>query len=89
MKTSKYVDELSLYDVVNTPGVAADLSHISTPAVRSHEIRTKERPLKRAQSTDNMLKKKITGYLPKDDGMKNAFTGADIVVIPAGIPRTS
>jgi malate/lactate dehydrogenase len=29
----------------------------------------------------------VTGYLPKDDGLKNAFTGADIVVIPAGIPR--
>ena len=30
---------------------------------------------------------KVTGYLPKDDGMKQAFSGADIVVIPAGIPR--
>lgn len=30
---------------------------------------------------------KISGYLPKDDGLKKAFTGADIVVIPAGIPR--
>ncbi len=30
---------------------------------------------------------KVTGFLPKDDGMKNAFTGADVVVIPAGIPR--
>ncbi|KAK4991984.1 hypothetical protein LTR50_001379 [Elasticomyces elasticus] len=30
---------------------------------------------------------KIDGYLPKDDGMKKALTGADIVVIPAGIPR--
>lgn len=29
----------------------------------------------------------MTGYLPKDDGLKQAFTGADIVVIPAGIPR--
>jgi malate/lactate dehydrogenase len=29
----------------------------------------------------------VTGYLPKDDGLKLAFTGADIVVIPAGIPR--
>jgi len=62
LKTCPLIDELSLYDVVNTPGVAADLSHISSPA-------------------------KVTGYLPKDDGMKNAFTGADIVVIPAGIPR--
>ena len=30
---------------------------------------------------------KVTGYLPKDDGLKNAFTGCDLVVIPAGIPR--
>ncbi|KAJ5719562.1 malate dehydrogenase [Penicillium malachiteum] len=62
LKASPLVDELALYDVVNTPGVAADLSHISSTA-------------------------KITGYLPKDDGLKNALTGADIVVIPAGIPR--
>lgn len=62
MKSSSLVSELSLYDVVNTPGVAADLSHISSPA-------------------------KVTGFLPKDDGMKNAFTGAEMVVIPAGIPR--
>ncbi|KAJ5986821.1 malate dehydrogenase [Penicillium sp. IBT 35674x] len=62
LKASPLIDELALYDVVNTPGVAADLSHISSVA-------------------------KITGYLPKDDGLKNALTGADIVVIPAGIPR--
>ncbi|KAJ5166512.1 malate dehydrogenase [Penicillium canariense] len=62
LKASPLVDELALYDVVNTPGVAADLSHISSVA-------------------------KISGYLPKDDGLKHALTGADIVVIPAGIPR--
>jgi len=33
LKLSPLVDELSLYDVVNTPGVAADLSHISSVAV--------------------------------------------------------
>ncbi|TKA66919.1 hypothetical protein B0A49_04087, partial [Cryomyces minteri] len=62
LKSCPLVDELALYDVVNTPGVAMDLSHISSIA-------------------------KISGYLPKDDGMKHAMTGADIVVIPAGIPR--
>ncbi|KAI9718967.1 MAG: hypothetical protein M1812_003852 [Candelaria pacifica] len=62
LKASPLIDELALYDVVNTPGVAADLSHISSVAT-------------------------ITGYLPKDDGLKHALTGADIVVIPAGIPR--
>jgi malate dehydrogenase len=30
---------------------------------------------------------KITGYLPKDDGAKLAFRDADIIIIPAGIPR--
>jgi malate/lactate dehydrogenase len=35
MKACPLVDELALYDVVNTPGVAADLSHISSIAVRS------------------------------------------------------
>ncbi|KAH6653891.1 malate dehydrogenase [Truncatella angustata] len=62
LKLSPLVDELALYDVVNTPGVAADLSHISSTA-------------------------KVTGYLPKDDGGKAAFKDADIIVIPAGIPR--
>ncbi|KAF1985925.1 malate dehydrogenase [Aulographum hederae CBS 113979] len=61
-KTCKNIDDLALYDVVNALGVAADLSHISSPAT-------------------------VTGYLPKDDGMKSAFTGADVVIIPAGIPR--
>ncbi|KAF4783627.1 malate dehydrogenase [Colletotrichum scovillei] len=62
LKLSPLVDELALYDVVNTPGVATDLSHISSNA-------------------------KIAGYLPKDDGAKAAFKDADIIVIPAGIPR--
>ncbi|KAF1812047.1 malate dehydrogenase, NAD-dependent [Eremomyces bilateralis CBS 781.70] len=61
-KASPLIDELALYDVVNTPGVATDLSHISSRA-------------------------KVTGFLPADDGMKKAFTGADIIIIPAGIPR--
>lgn len=32
LKQSPLVTELSLYDIVNTPGVAADLSHIDTKA---------------------------------------------------------
>jgi len=31
---------------------------------------------------------KITGYLPADDGLKKACTGADVCIIPAGIPRS-
>lgn len=35
LKASPLIDDLALYDVVNTPGVTADLSHISSPAVRT------------------------------------------------------
>ncbi|KKA27155.1 hypothetical protein TD95_000371 [Thielaviopsis punctulata] len=62
LKLSPLVDELSLYDVVNTPGVATDLSHISSKA-------------------------SIQGFLPENDGLKTALKGADIIIIPAGIPR--
>jgi len=34
-----------------------------------------------------MGQQKISGYLPKDDGAKLAMKDADIIVIPAGIPR--
>jgi len=38
LKQSPLVSHLALYDIVNTPGVAADLSHISTRAkVTSHQ----------------------------------------------------
>lgn len=62
LKLNEVVTELALYDIVNSPGVAADLSHINTPA-------------------------KVTGYLPPNDGLKNALTNAHLVVIPAGVPR--
>lgn len=69
-KLSPEVDELACYDVVGTPGVAADLSHIPTKALTS-------------------------GYLPSpgtwppssNSGLEAALTGADVVVIPAGVPR--
>ncbi|KAK9709631.1 Malate dehydrogenase, cytoplasmic, partial [Basidiobolus ranarum] len=32
LKQSTLIDHLSLYDIVNTPGVAADLRHINTPS---------------------------------------------------------
>lgn len=54
--------QLGLYDIVNTPGVAADLAHISTPA-------------------------KVEGNLPDNDGLSKTLKGADVVVIPAGVPR--
>jgi malate dehydrogenase len=61
LKLDNNVTQLSLYDVVNTPGVAADISHINSPA-------------------------KTRGFVGADQ-MHDALTGADIVVIPAGVPR--
>ncbi|KIW96979.1 malate dehydrogenase, NAD-dependent [Cladophialophora bantiana CBS 173.52] len=64
-KISPVIDELALFDVVNTPGVAADLSHISSVAVRDFK-----------------------GEKPEtEEAKKAALTGADIVIIPAGVPR--
>ncbi|WWC73718.1 malate dehydrogenase, NAD-dependent [Kwoniella pini CBS 10737] len=62
LKLNPIITELALYDVVNAVGVAADLSHIPTPA-------------------------QVTGYLSPDNGAEKALKGADIVVIPAGVPR--
>ncbi|KIX10482.1 malate dehydrogenase, NAD-dependent [Rhinocladiella mackenziei CBS 650.93] len=63
-KISSLIDELSLFDVVNTPGVAADLSHISSIAGD------------------------FKGEKPEtEEAKKEALTGADIVIIPAGVPR--
>merc|ERR1719172_481829 len=69
-KLSDNIDEVACYDVVGTPGVAADLSHCPTKA-------------------------KITGDLPAagtwppsdNAGLQRALTGADVVIIPAGVPR--
>merc|ERR1712012_1216609 len=60
LKLNPAVTKLNLYDIVHTPGVAADLS-----------CETK--------STS-------TGFVG-DDQLKDSLVGADIVVIPAGVPR--
>jgi len=61
LKLNPRISQLALYDIVNTPGVAADLSHCSTPA-------------------------KVTGYTGKEQ-LRECLEGAEVVVIPAGVPR--
>eukprot|EP00241_Pyramimonas_parkeae_P022969 CAMPEP_0114313126 /NCGR_PEP_ID=MMETSP0059-20121206/20905_1 /TAXON_ID=36894 /ORGANISM="Pyramimonas parkeae, Strain CCMP726" /LENGTH=282 /DNA_ID=CAMNT_0001437773 /DNA_START=683 /DNA_END=1531 /DNA_ORIENTATION=- len=61
MKMSPNVSKLALYDVMGTPGVAADVSHMNTKAI-------------------------TTGHMG-DEELEAALTGADVVVIPAGVPR--
>jgi malate dehydrogenase len=36
MKLNPLVSSLSLYDIAATPGVAADVSHINSPALVTH-----------------------------------------------------
>merc|ERR1712037_271756 len=61
LKLNPAVSKLALYDIVATPGVAADLSHIETPG-------------------------RVTGFVG-DEQLKDSLVGAEIVVIPAGVPR--
>eukprot|EP00640_Fibrocapsa_japonica_P003227 CAMPEP_0113943318 /NCGR_PEP_ID=MMETSP1339-20121228/23179_1 /TAXON_ID=94617 /ORGANISM="Fibrocapsa japonica" /LENGTH=328 /DNA_ID=CAMNT_0000948159 /DNA_START=82 /DNA_END=1068 /DNA_ORIENTATION=+ /assembly_acc=CAM_ASM_000762 len=61
LKQNPKITELSLYDVAPvTPGVAADLSHISTEA-------------------------KVKGFT--GDQLGESLKGAEMVIIPAGMPR--
>nr|CAD7458347.1 unnamed protein product [Timema tahoe] len=61
LKQCPLVQKLSLYDIVNTPGVAADLSHIDSPA-------------------------QVKAYNGPNE-LRDALKGADIIIIPAGVPR--
>jgi len=64
LKLNPAITQLSLYDVVPlVAGVAADVSHINTPA-------------------------KVTSKSGKEpENMRAALKDADIVIIPAGVPR--
>ncbi|KAI5815978.1 malate dehydrogenase, NAD-dependent [Pyronema omphalodes] len=81
LKISPLVDELSLYDVVNSPGVAADLSHIATPAVTKGFL-----------TADDGLEKALTGcdivVIPAGIPRKPGMTRQDLFNINAGIVRT-
>ncbi|TMW48637.1 hypothetical protein DOY81_006302 [Sarcophaga bullata] len=61
LKQNPLVTDLALYDIVHTPGVAADLSHIDT-------------------------KSTTCGHMGPDQ-LSEALQDADVVVIPAGVPR--
>ena len=58
LKMNPDVTQLSLYDVAATAGVAADISHVASPA--------------RVRACPDLAE---------------ALRGADVVVVPAGVPR--
>lgn len=61
LKSNPLVTDLALFDIVHTPGVAADLSHVDTQS-------------------------KTTGFMGPEQ-LGDALHCADVVVIPAGVPR--
>ncbi|THH30319.1 hypothetical protein EUX98_g3873 [Antrodiella citrinella] len=80
LKANPLIDELGLFDIVNTPGVAADLSHISTPAKVEGYL-----------PPDDGLKKALTGsdiiVIPAGVPRKPGMTRDDLFKINAGIVR--
>jgi malate dehydrogenase len=77
------VSHVSVFDMVGAPGVAADLSHINTPAkVTGHGMNLTQ------------FKGDADGNGKVDDpaafqaqAFDEALQGCDVVVIPAGVPR--
>ena len=91
------IGELSLYDVVGTPGVAADVSHMdSMPKVSDLDEQVVPRSVnsfvyligcKNTQVCGNQCKLvQVTSHLGPDQ-LSNALYNSHLVIIPAGVPR--
>lgn len=87
------IGELSLYDVVGTPGVAADVSHMDTkPKVFVLQALGLYRMLT-AYKTYKPVLISVRGWLPQvtshlgPDQLPNALYNCHLVIIPAGVPR--
>jgi malate dehydrogenase len=80
LKTNPLVTELALYDIVNAPGVAVDLSHIATPAKVEGYL-----------PPDDGLKKALTDakvvVIPAGIPRKPGMSRDDLFKINAGIVR--
>ncbi|CAI0471152.1 unnamed protein product [Linum tenue] len=99
MKMNPLVSVLHLYDVVNSPGVTADISHMDTTAVVMFFLQVKEGE---NITMLNLLYEcmhgltlsyycgvfifQVRGFLGQPQ-LEAALTGMDLVVIPAGVPR--
>lgn len=80
LKLSPYVDDLALYDVVNAPGVGADLSHIDSNSKVESYLPDNE-GLKNSLFNTNLVV--IPAGVPRKPGM----TRDDLFKINAGIVR--
>jgi malate dehydrogenase len=80
LKANPLITDLSLYDIVNTPGVAADLSHINTPSKVKGFVGNGE--LEAAIKDSDVIV--IPAGVPRKPGM----TRDDLFNINAGIVKT-
>jgi len=79
LKMDSNITHVSVFDMVGAPGVAADLSHIDTPAkVTGHGMNLK-------QFKGDVAKEDQDAFQAKE--FAEALKGCDVVVIPAGVPR--
>ncbi|KAJ3220462.1 malate DEHYDROGENASE, NAD-dependent [Clydaea vesicula] len=79
LKANPLVTELALFDIVNTPGVAADLSHINTPATVKGYVGNEQ--LEAALTGSHIIV--IPAGVPRKPGM----TRDDLFNINAGIVK--
>ncbi|KAI7855818.1 malate dehydrogenase, NAD-dependent [Circinella umbellata] len=79
LKQSPLVTHLSLYDIVNTPGVAADLSHINTKSKVTGHVG--------ADQLEEAIKDSDVIVIPAGVPRKPGMTRDDLFKINAGIVR--
>ncbi|KAJ2377281.1 hypothetical protein IW150_001474 [Coemansia sp. RSA 2607] len=80
MKLNTNVSKLNLYDIVNVPGVAADISHVATNA----EVKSYLGPKELADAVTNIDLAIIPAGVPRKPGM----TRDDLFKINAGIVKS-
>ncbi|KAJ1891843.1 hypothetical protein LPJ66_006693 [Kickxella alabastrina] len=80
MKLNTSITKLNLYDIVNVPGVAADISHIATNA----EVKAFLGPTQLADAVTNVDLAIIPAGVPRKPGM----TRDDLFKINAGIVKS-
>ena len=84
LKLNPQVSHLSLFDIVNAHGVAADLSHICTPAVvTGHQPANKED----SSAITEALAGTDVVIIPAGVPRKPALTRADLFTINAALVR--
>merc|ERR1712086_277066 len=83
LKQNSLVSHVAVFDMVGAPGVAADLSHITTPAkVTGHGMSLTE--FKGDGDGNGKVEDQAAFQAAAFD---DALQGCDVVVIPAGVPR--